>query len=196
MNAPFFQGNQYFIDEKVNFFKFENIYRVYNEEGQHIGQVKQKLTAGEKILRLMLNKGMLPFKLEIMNNENQVQATINRGWTFFMSKIAISDSTGTQIGYIQQKFKFLKPTFKVFDNDDKLLAEINGDWKSWNFAIQNDKGGEVGKINKKWAGAMREIFTSADKYYVFIDPEFQDGNKKLAVLAAAVTIDMVLRESK
>jgi uncharacterized protein YxjI len=196
MNTPFFKGNQYFIDEKVNFFKFENQYRVYNEEGEHIGQVRQKLSIGDKILRMLLNKGMLPFKLEILNNEDQVQATINRGWTFFMSKISIANQAGEEVGYIKQQFKFFKPTFKIFDNNTNLLAEISGDWKAWNFDIKNEAGADVGKINKKWAGAMKEIFTSADKYYVFIDPSFEDGNKKMAVLATAVTIDMVLKESK
>jgi len=32
MKTNFFESNNYFIDEKVNFFKFENCYQIYNEK--------------------------------------------------------------------------------------------------------------------------------------------------------------------
>jgi len=48
----FFDANSFFIDEKVNFFQFENSYKIFNEQGVQIGNVKQKLTAGQKFLRL------------------------------------------------------------------------------------------------------------------------------------------------
>lgn len=62
--------------------------------------------------------------------------------------------------------------------------------------IKNEAGNEMGKITKKWAGAMKEIFTSADKYYVSIDPTYAENKQKVAIVATAITIDMVLKESK
>lgn len=32
MKTNFFESNNYFIDEKVNFFKFENCYQIYNKK--------------------------------------------------------------------------------------------------------------------------------------------------------------------
>jgi len=61
MISTFFNSNVYLIDEKVNFFKFENQYNVYNESGEAIGKIAQKLTLGDKLLRLILNKDMRPF---------------------------------------------------------------------------------------------------------------------------------------
>ena len=43
---------------------------------------------------------------------------------------------------------------------------------------------------------MQEIFTSADKYNVTIDPTYSNNANKMAILASAITIDMVLKESK
>ena len=60
----FFETNTFFIDEKVGFFKFANAYKVYDTQGE-IGLIQQKLTGGQKALRLLLKKPMLPFKLEI-----------------------------------------------------------------------------------------------------------------------------------
>ena len=192
----FFDSNSYFIDEKVNFLKFENCYKVFNDKGDEIGSVRQKLTTGQKLLRLLLNKAMLPFKLEIKNLNDETQATISRGWTFFMSKITIDDANGVNIGSIKQKFKILKPTFKIFNKSDQIVAVITGDWKAWNFVINDSTDKQIGTISKKWAGAMQEIFTTADKYNVSINPSYTDESGKIAVISSAITIDMVLKESK
>lgn len=196
MATNFFDTNSYFIDEKVNFFKFENSYKIYDENARQIGNIKQKLTAGQKVLRLLLNKAMLPFLLEIKDANEMLQASITRGWTFFMSKIVIHDANGRAIAHVNQKFKFFKPTFRIFDTNGLQIAEISGDWKAWNFVIKDASGNQIGTINKKWAGAVKEIFTTADKYNVNIEPKFSNNENKIAILASAITIDMVLKESK
>lgn len=193
----FFLGDEYFIDEKVNFLKFANEYKVYNQEGVQIGLIKQKLSTGDKFLRLLINKAMMPFELEILDVDHQLQATISRGWTFLMSKIMVKDANGAEIGLIKQKFKFFKPTFHINNPlTGTNIAQITGDWKAWNFLIKNENGEDMGKIDKKWAGAMKEIFTTADKYNVSINPNYAENNNKVVIVAAAITIDMVLKESK
>lgn len=193
----FFLGDEYFIDEKVNLLKFTNEYKVYNEQGAQIGIIKQRMSGWHKALTLLINKAMMPFQLEITDVNNQLQATISRGWTFWMSKIVVTDPNGAEIGHIKQKFKFFKPTFLINDPaSGENIAQIAGDWKAWNFTITNPAGAEMGKISKKWAGAVKEIFTSADKYNVSIDPSYAENNRKVAIVAAAITIDMVLKESK
>lgn len=196
MSNNFFRSNSYFIDENVNFFKFENTYQLYDDLGVNIGAVCQKLTFGQKLLRMLLNKAMLPFLLEIKDLEGNVQASISRGWTFWMSKITITDNNGLVAGTIKQKFKFFKPTFIISDGNGQEIAKISGDWKAWNFTIEDGNSMEIGVITKKWAGAMKEIFTSADKYNVTLNSEISDNLRKIAILSAAITIDMVLKESK
>jgi|TARA_B110000908_G_C10214969_1_gene432313 uncharacterized protein YxjI len=196
MNSNFFDSNSYFIDEKVNFFKFENCYKVFNDKGNEIGSVNQKISTGQKILRLLLNKNMLPFQLEIKDSNGNLQSSISRGWTFFMSKIIINDSNGNNIGSIKQKFKLFKPTFRIYNKSEQLVSVITGDWKAWNFKINDSKDKQIGTISKKWNGAMKEIFTTADKYNVDINQEFTDTTNKIAILSGAITIDMVLKESK
>lgn len=192
----FFNGHDYFIDEKVHFFKFANVYNIFNETGENIGAVKQTLSFGQKVLTLLIGKPALPFKLEIVNNDDELQATISRGWTFFMSKIIVSDPDGNELASIQQKFKLFKPTFRILDTSGQLIAEIKGDWKAWSFQIKDSNDAEIGTISKKWAGAMREIFTKADKYNVHIDPSYTQSKHKVAILSAAITIDMVLKNQK
>jgi len=192
----FFETNSFFIDEKVKFLKFENEYSVFNENAVQIGSIKQKLSGGDKVLRLLFNKGMLPFRLEIKNMQDQVEATISRGFTLFMSKIVISDSNGMPIGKVEQKFTLLKPQFKIFDNNNNQIGGISGDWKAWNFVITDGSGQQIGTISKKWAGVAKELFTTADKYNVNLTSFNLNKEHKTAILASAITIDMVLKEKK
>jgi uncharacterized protein YxjI len=191
----FFEKNTFFIDEKIGSFKFTNAYKVYDELGE-IGLIKQRLTGAQKFLRLMVNKAMLPFKLEITGLNGDVIVTIKRGWTFWMSKITLTDSNGDLLGSIKQKFAILKPTFKIFDESEIEIASITGDWKGWNFKILDNNNNLIGTISKKWGGILKEAFTTADKYIVDIVPEYAEDKRKMAIVSCAVTIDMVLKESK
>ncbi|WP_299247899.1 phospholipid scramblase-related protein [uncultured Cytophaga sp.] len=195
--VAFFQSNSFFIDEKVNIFKFENAYNIYGETGEHIGAITQRLSIGEKMLRLLVNKKMLPYTLVVQSLNGNVLTTIQRGWTLFMSKIDVKDASGVTIGYVKQKFKFFKPEFQILNASEQVIATITGDWKAWNFDINNATKNPIGKISKKWAGAMKEIFTTADKYNVVLDPAFElTIEYKQIIVSCAITIDMVLKESK
>jgi len=193
---PFFLGNTYFIDEKVQFLKFHNHYKVYDKDGMQIGSVVQRVSGWHKFLRLFLNKAMFPFTLEIIDNNEQVLLSIQRGWTFWMSKITIVKNDGTTLGFIRQKFKLLKPAFRIFDQNESEIGMITGDWKAWNFSIKDNNGNEIGTINKKWAGMAKEFFTTADKYNVSINPSYAEDTNKINIVATAIIIDMVLKESK
>jgi hypothetical protein len=54
----------------------------------------------------------------------------------------------------------------------------------------------IGTINKKWAGVAKELFTTADKYKVNIDPAYKEDYRKVAIIVAAITVDMVLKGSE
>lgn len=193
----FFEGNDYFIDEKVGLLKFSNSYKVFDAQGTQLGNITQQVPAWQKVLRVIGNfKAMMPFSLEVKDMQGDTQASISRGWTFFMSKIELFDGTGSPIGRITQKFKFFKPTFHISDGQDNPIAKITGDWKAWNFTIEDAGGNPIGTISKKWNGFMKEAFTTADKYVVSIAPAVAEDIRKVAIVAAAITIDMVLKESK
>lgn len=192
----FFESNDYFIDEKINYFKFGNTYKVYNKEEEQVGVINQKVTGWHKFLRLFLNKAMFPFLLEVRDMDDELQVSIKRGWTFWMSKITIEDAQGVLVGTIKQKFKFFKPTFSIDDADGKLLAKITGDWKAWDFKIEDANQNPIGTINKKWNGIMKEAFTRADKYYVSIIPEYAEDRNKIAIVSTAITVDMVMKNAK
>jgi uncharacterized protein YxjI len=154
------------------------------------------MTLGQKFLRMIISPAALPFKIEIYDEKDAMILKVSRGWTFWMSKITIEDAQGMVLGYIKQKFKLFTPKFEVLDSQNMLLAELKGDWKAWDFQLKNSQGQTLATINKKWNGAMKEIFTTADKYKVSIDGTLVNDTLKKIVLSSAITIDMVLKERK
>lgn len=192
----FFESNEYFIDENVNYFKFGNTYKVYNSNAEQVGVIQQKVSGFHKFLRLFLNKALFPFTLEVYNIDNDLQVSIKRGWTFWMSKITITDANDELLGTIKQKFKLFKPTFTISNSNEVEIAKITGDWKAWDFKIKDLSDNEIGTINKKWGGVVKEFFTRADKYHVSIVPEYAEDTNKIAIVSCAITIDMVLKNFK
>ena len=196
MIPKFFESNEYFIDENVNYFKFGNTYKVYNQETEQVGTIQQKVSGWHKFLRLFLNKAMFPFTLEVHNIDNDLQVTIKRGWTFWMSKITVYDANQVLIGTIKQKFKLFKPSFIITNSKEEVIAKITGDWKAWDFKIENQNGSPIGTINKKWGGVVKEFFTRADKYRVSIVPEHAEDTNKIVIVSCAITVDMVMKNTK
>jgi hypothetical protein len=72
---------------------------------------------------------------------------------------------------------------------------VKGNWKGWDFKMTDMEGKQLGQVNKQWAGAMKEIFTSADNYLIKLDDSIS-SNPGLAalLLAAGLAIDIVFKE--
>lgn len=190
----FFSNNTFVIDEKIAAFKLSNAYKVYNGEGQEIGAIQERKPFTYILLEFALSKRMVPFELDILNVDGKCIAQLKRGLTLFMSKVQILNEASAPIGSFKQKFTLLKPKFTLVDNLGQEIATIKGDWKAWNFEITDAAGQKIGTIDKKWNGMAKELFTTADKYAVNIDPSVTDENTRIAVASVAAAIDMILKE--
>ena len=202
MTGDFFGIGEYVIDEKVSAFKFTNAYKVFDTAGRQIGAVEQqKVSGGAKAARLLMGsnvKAMQSFKLDITDAGGSVLVSIQRGGVGSkggIRNISILSGSGQPIGAIKILFSWLNPKLEIHDHTGQKVGLIQGDWKGWNFNITDSAGNVIGTVNKKWAGAMKEIFTTADKYHVSISPN-ANGVYRQTIIAAAITIDMVLKESK
>jgi hypothetical protein len=76
------------------------------------------------------------------------------------------------------------------------MGAINAEnWRAWDFSIQDQGGGEVARINKKWAGLLKEGFTTADNYVLNITGEVSP-DLRLMIVAAAAGIDTALKQDE
>ena len=195
------QLNQFFIKEHVGLFKLSNAYDIIDPStGVKVGLAQEKPGGFILFLRLLINKQMLPTKIEIIESpdENGVGkniVTIKRGLTFIRSKVRVFIEGDKEIGYLKSKIFSFGGGFWIYDSFDKKFAEMKGDWKGWNFKLLDVTGKEIGTVTKKWGGLGKEMFTSADNYMIAISDSSQhDIGAKALLLAAGIAIDTVFKE--
>ena len=98
------------------------------------------------------------------------------------------------VGGFKQKFFSIGGRFAVLDAQDQPVCTLQGNWTGWDFKFVS--GGTVlAQVTKKWAGLGQELFTSADNYMLTIADSIRpDDPRRLLLLAAVMSIDMVLKE--
>lgn len=190
----FFSNNTFVIDEKIEAFKLSNAYKVYDGQGQEIGAIQEHKSFFNVILDMFLSDSMMPFELNILNADGKRIAQLKRGLTLLRSKVRIFNEAGAPIGSFKHMFSLVNPKFILMDNEGREIATIKGDWAAWNFEITDTAGQRIGRVDKKWDGLAKELFTTADKYVVNIEPSVTDENQRIAIASVAAAIDMILKE--
>lgn len=189
----------FFVREHVALLKLTDTFDILDPEtSQPIGIIKEEPGVLVKILRVISKKSALPTRINAYETEGQPPVfTIKRGFTFIRAKTEVLDHAGNKLGYMKSKLLTIGGGLNVFDNDNRKVAEIKGDWRGWNFQMVDDSGRQLGTISRSWGGLARELFTSADNYVVAIDPAVSsDAKLSTLLLAAAISLDMAYKENE
>jgi uncharacterized protein YxjI len=137
---------------------------------------------------------MTPFHIEVKTPQGEPVVSVKRGVSVFVSKVQVLDDAAQPIGLFKQKVFSIGGKFDVLDGQEKVLCQLKGNWRGWEFKF-TDGQVEYGQISKKWAGLGKELFTSADNYVITIsDAVPPDNPLRQLILAAALCIDMVFKE--
>ncbi len=192
-----FDRRQFMVKERVGFMKLVDTYDIFDlTSSAQLGIAKETVGPLIKILRLLINKRLLPTSVEVRAGDGgPALLTIKRGVGFLRTPVQVLDQTGRQIGTFQSKVFSLGGGFDVFDANGRKLAEIKGDWKGWNFAVRGPNGEELGTVTKKWAGVGKELFTTADNYVIALSDSAARNREWTAILlAAGLAVDTVYKE--
>jgi uncharacterized protein YxjI len=108
-------------------------------------------------------------RLTVYDESGEKVLELVRPAKVFKSTVEVLDGEGARIGKIIQENIVGKKRFRLEGPTDEPLGSIDAEnWRSWDFAIRDVEGNEVGRITKKWAGILREGFTTADNYLLNI----------------------------
>lgn len=183
------------VRQKAKLVEVTNQYRLQDPDGNDIGVVEE---VGQNVLRKALRlltsvDQYLSHRLEVRDLDGRVVLTLLRPAKFLKSRVQVSDGDGV-VGSIVQQNVVGKKRFTLETPDGTLLGELLGEsWVSWDFRIVDPAGTEVARVTKKWAGLLREGFTTADTYVFQAEPGLAGPLRKLA-FAAATAIDTALKQ--
>lgn len=189
----------FLVKEQVALMKLTDRYNIFDPDtGKQIGFAKETVGALTQLLRFFINKQLMPTRIVIKEQEEaEPVVTLYRGFTLLRSIVHVIDHNQVAVGFFRSKIFSLGGGFTVHNPEGEQIADVKGNWKGWDFQLLDMNGNELGRVNKKWAGAMKELFTSADNYVISLN-ESIGTNAGLAalLLAAGLAIDIVFKESK
>ncbi len=189
----------FLVKEQVALIKLTDRYDIFDPEtGEQIGFARENIGTLVTLLRLVVNKRLMPTTIVIKEDEaSDPVLTLHRGMSFLRSQVQVLDEHQTLVGFFRSKLFSLGGGFTVHNPSGEQIADVKGNWKGWEFKLLDMEGNELGQVNKKWAGAMKEIFTSADNYVITLSDRV-GSNRGLAalLLAAGLAIDIVFKEKE
>jgi uncharacterized protein YxjI len=184
------------IEQKPKFVELTNEYRVLDETGNEIGVIRQEgQSKARKFLRLVSSiDQFLTHRLSMYDAAGAKVLDIVRPAKVLKSRLQILDGAGNERGWIVQQNVMGKKRFGLQGSQGESLGSINAEnWRSWDFAIEDSGGREVGRITKRWAGILREGFTTADRYLLHVSAEVPP-DLRLLMVASAAGIDTALKQ--
>jgi len=193
--AAVFNTSTLIVSQKAKLIEINNQYTVSNDQGQVLATVNQVgQSKAKKVLRLVSNLDQyMTHKLEIAEPNGDVIMRLTRPRKIIKSTIIVADANDNEIGRIVQENMIGKIHFAMEVNGQKVGAIRAESWFAWDFRIEDASGNEIARIDKTWAGALTELFTTADNYAVNIKTTIEQPLLSL-VVAAALSVDTALKQ--
>ncbi len=193
---PLIDQPRFFVNQKAKLIELTNEYRILDEAGAEIGVIRQEGQSKLKKMARLVSRldQFMTHTLAVYEPDGTKVVQLTRPRKVLKSRLEVTDGGGVPVGTIAQENVVGKKRFALTGNAGEVLGAINAEnWRSWDFRIEDAQGGEVGRITKKWAGAGKELFTTADNYMVEVSQQVT-GPLRLLVLAAAAGVDTALSQ--
>jgi uncharacterized protein YxjI len=193
---PVLRQNLFFVREHVGLLKAANEFDVFDPTtGRKVLECREPRLGGlTKALRFTDSRRKTPFEIVIRTPEGAPVLVVKRGVALFLSKVQVLDEHGRHVGGFHQKLFSFGGKFEVLDASGAPVCTLQGKFTGWEFRFFSPAK-DYAVVTKKWAGAGKELFTSADDYILQIkDAVDPDDPTRMLILAAVMVIDMVLKE--
>jgi uncharacterized protein YxjI len=184
------------ISQKAKLIEMTNEYRILDPEGEEVGAIREEAQSkAKKLFRLVSDiDQFLTHRLSVYEADGTKLLEIVRPAKAFKSRLQIRDAGGAERGAIVQENVIGKKRFALRGPGGEALGSIDAEnWRSWDFAVQDAGGAGVARVTKKWAGFLREGFTTADHYVLEITGPTSAALRFLLV-ASAAALDVALKQ--
>lgn len=154
------------------------------EEGRGIGAM---------LLRNLLGR-CRACKIHVYGTDGDELARGEKPFRFYFHRMELFEGS-VKVGAIQRRFSVLNRLFTLEDAHGRELLTLKSPlFRIWTFKLlRGDR--EVGRIAKRWGGALKEMFTDADTFSIqFFDPALPVEIRKLLVVAVFL-VDFVCFEN-
>lgn len=185
--------------ELAELFGFEtrNKYEIYDNQKNVIGFAAEQQKGFLGLLLRQLLGHWRSFELHFFDAQRQQILVSKHPFRWIFQEFEIVNQQGVTIGSVKQRFGILKKKFDVHNAHGDVIYEMrSGFFQFWTFPFFDRQGHMAALIQKKWSGALKEIFMDADNFNI----EFKSGslseNDRLIILVCSVFTDLQYFEHK
>jgi uncharacterized protein YxjI len=163
----------------------KNSYAVFDEDGNHVLQVKEDAGGLFGILKRVFLGPIRPFSSTVFDNPiPKPLLLLRRPFRFFFHRIDVATAGGEVIGSVERKWSWLRRIYVVNDARGHEIAQLFGPFfRPWTFEVRVEDR-TIGTLQKKWSGLLTEMVSDADNFAL----ELADAPPQLKVLAFAATV--------
>jgi uncharacterized protein YxjI len=190
------ERDAFVVRQKAKIVEMTNEYAILDEDGIQVGTVRQEGQSKlKKLVRLVADVDQfLTHRLAVYDADGSKVLELVRPAKVLKSTLQVNDGSGAARGRIVQRNVVGKKHFALEDANGRGVGTIDAEnWRAWDFAIHDEQGLEAARITKSWAGALREVFTTADHYLVRITGA-PSRDLRLLIVGAAAAIDTALKQ--
>lgn len=194
--AGLLSADRLVISQKAKLIELTNQYMIRDGEGGELGYVQEEgQSKARKVLRFVTDVDQfLSHRLAIYEVDGTKILQMTRPAKLLKSRLQVQDGGGRPVGEIVQENVFGKIRFNLVSPGGESVGEIKAEnWRAWDFAIVNAAGAEVARIDKKFVGVLKAVFTAADNYIVDLQPSLS-GDLRLLAVAGATAVDTALKQ--
>ena len=190
------EANTLVVSQKAKLIELTNQYEIHGSDGAELGYVQQEGQSRlRKVARFVSSVDQfLTHRLSIYDSAHTKVLELTRPAKLLKSRINVKDGHGRKVGDIVQQNVFGKIRFDLVGAHGENLGQIRAEnWRAWDFSIVDRDETEVGRIDKKFVGVMKAVFTPADNYVIDLNAQLE-GDLRLLVIAAAAAVDTALKQ--
>lgn len=176
-------------------FETRNKYSI-EAAGVEFGFAAEQGKGGLAFLSRMFLGHWRRFEIHFFDNERQLVMRAVHPFRFLFQRLEVVAADGRPLGAVQQRFGILSKRFDVEDVSGRVLMKVASPlWRPWTFAFERD-GRQVARVEKKWAGLLKEALMDAESFRVLFCGAELDVAQRSLILASAIFIDLQYFEQK
>lgn len=190
----FFAANPLLVRQPQKFWSWNSEYHCFDHHGRQIAHVHQDTSdSGSRFFQQWMT-GSSQSKVFVRDAWGHVRLVIQKHWALATATTHVTWPDGRPVGTIEQDFTFFKSGFTLIDPWKNRIGTIEGDFFARDFRISDHRQHEVARVDRSIPD-IGELFSSADTYAMHRRYPSLPEPLSTLVVAAAITIDLVLREN-
>jgi hypothetical protein len=188
---------QYHLTEAIVGFERANRYTLMPLGGTRAAtwNIEESNRSGLSILGRNLFGTLYTFTMNVMDESRNCILRVQRLARFYFYHLEVYDEGGRMIGAVRRRFSFFNRVLSVDDHTGRELARIVGPYhRPWTFLLRQ-RDAEAGSIVKYWSGALKELYTDADRFTIRFGPTLDTRMRRMLV-GATMLIDSLYFEGR